>query len=277
MVQTINMSVSLDITDAAVKLLPILRVYALFGQRRSLLILLCPFMIADVVIDTLLLFSSSAITSQGTDDEPFASCLVNAGLEWEIIIFILTLIKTAGHIMQSRKLGTHSIAEVVLHDGSLYFFTIFMIASLDSASGIAAIFPGTMSDTWNNICGMSGQFFDVLIPILIHHLFFNLRAFSDHTVQYSGKAPSNTTASPLSALDFAENRFLGNIGAPLDYNQWDNVDELENTGDGSISEWEILDNTVDPLTTLVPVIYDYEKGEAVRLVPIHKGGWSWSS
>lgn len=60
-------------------------------------------------------------------------------------------------------------------------------------------------------------------------------------------------------LDFAENRsrnrFLGNIGAPLDYDQWDDVDELENEVeqvDANIGQ-EIPDR-VDPLTTLVPVV-----------------------
>ncbi|KAF9062274.1 hypothetical protein BDP27DRAFT_1368983 [Rhodocollybia butyracea] len=217
--------ISYDTTEVAVNLLSILRVYALFGQKRSLLILLCPFIIATVVLDILLLLFSSPFTSQGTDDEPFTSCLVNAGLELEIgqliyilvmvispllrlifdsIIFILTLIKMAGYIMQSRKSGTHSIAEVVLRDGSLYF--------------LHPSFQGY---------SITGQYFNITY--------------------------SNTTAPPLSTLDFAANRFLGNIGAPkLDYNQWDIIDELEINGDRNI-EWEILDNTVDPLTTLVPV------------------------
>jgi hypothetical protein len=38
-------------------------------------------------------------------------------LTFDSIIFILTLVRTVGHIMQSRKSGVHSIAEVVLRDG----------------------------------------------------------------------------------------------------------------------------------------------------------------
>jgi hypothetical protein len=84
-------------------------------------------------------------------------------------------------------------------------------------------------------------------------------AFSNHTVQRSGRAPSNTSAPSLGALDFAQNRFLGNIGAPLDYNQSDDMDELENeTEQGNRDlEWEIPADTVDPLTTLVPVVSLY--------------------
>ncbi|KAF9065651.1 hypothetical protein BDP27DRAFT_1424633 [Rhodocollybia butyracea] len=168
--------------------------------------------------------------------------------------------------MHSRKSGIWSIAEVVLCNGTLYFFTISAISSVATASGITSIFPGPMSDAWFNVMSITDQFFPILIPILIHHLVLNLRAFASHTVQHSGKAPSNTTAPPLSTLDFAENRFLGNIGAPLDYNQWDNIDELKIREEENI-EWKMPDKTVDPLTTLVPVIYDLEKGGQSDLCP----------
>jgi hypothetical protein len=98
-----------------------------------------------------------------------------------------------------------------------------------------------------------------LTNIIINHLVLSLRAFSNHTVQCSGRVPSNTTTPSLGALDFAENRFLGNIGAPLDYNQWDDADEIENEVEQGIGdiEWEIPATMVDPLTTLVPVVSLY--------------------
>ncbi|KAF9064640.1 hypothetical protein BDP27DRAFT_1450649 [Rhodocollybia butyracea] len=272
---------------ATMKLLSILRVYALFGQRRSLLILLCPFIIVDI-IGAILLWSVAIInTTQGTYLEPFAPCLFLSAnnfeaemfiiifpflqLTFDSIIFILTLVQTAGHIMQSRKSHIHSIAEVVLSDGSLYFFIIFIITSIDSAFVFASIVPGPLSDTLGAVADSSVSFLNALTNILINRLVLNLRAFSSRTVQHSGQAPVSPTAPPLGALDFAENRFLGNIGAPLDYNQWDD-DELESEVDqrDGDTEWEILDNTVDPLTTLVPVIYDHEKGGPVRFVPMQR-------
>ncbi|KAF9078257.1 hypothetical protein BDP27DRAFT_1207250, partial [Rhodocollybia butyracea] len=112
------------------------------------------------------------------------------------------------------------------------------------------------TNTWSTASTVINSFLTSLENILINRFVLNLRAFSNRTIQHSVKAPSNTTAPPLSVLDFAENRFLGNIGAPLDYNQWDDVDELEDEveqGDENI-ELEIPDNTVNPLTTLVPVV-----------------------
>ncbi|KAF9064642.1 hypothetical protein BDP27DRAFT_1367057 [Rhodocollybia butyracea] len=252
------LSVTSTINDVAMGLLSILRVYALFGQKRCVLILLCPYIIVVVVYAFLLWFSSSVATSQGTDVELLTPCLLNSGFEFEIlniispliqlafdiIIFILILVRTAGHIKQSRKSGTHSIAEVVLRDDSLYFF-------IGAAFSIASIFPGTNSNPWFEANNIVDPFFNV------------------HTVQHSGQALANTT-TPFSALNFAENRFLGNIGAPLDYNQWDDVDELENEaeleGDGDIGQG--IPDRVDPLITLVPVIYDHEKGGPVRLGPV---------
>ncbi|KAF9064207.1 hypothetical protein BDP27DRAFT_1367351 [Rhodocollybia butyracea] len=177
--------------DSMTKLLSILRVYALFGQKRSLFILLCPFIIADIVVGF---------------------------LHYCGIIFSLTLARTARHIMQSRKSGIRSVAEVVLRDASLI---------IDRGS-----------------VALSGQVAH-LPNVLINRFVLNLRAYSNRT-QHSGKSPStNATAPSLGRLSFAESRFIGNMGAPLD-------------------------PRVDPLTTLVPVIYDYEKG--AQLVLCLRGG-----
>ncbi|KAF9066216.1 hypothetical protein BDP27DRAFT_1365829 [Rhodocollybia butyracea] len=284
-------------SDAAMKLLSVLRVYALFGQKRPLLILLCPFIIADVVGGFLIWFSAPTINTQGTYLEPFAPCLSSGGgfeteispgqpspsyyivavispflqLTFDTTIFILILVKTAGHLMQSRKAGIHSIAEVVLCDGRLLTWNIVNRHSVL----LASIFPGTMSNTWLEFEDIIDPFLSVLANILIIHFVLNLRAFSNRTIQHSSEGPSNAIAPPLSTLDFAENRFLGNIGAPLDYNQWDNVDEIETEVKRGVYmsvadiELEIPDNTVDPLNTLVPVIYDDEKGP-IRFVPMQK-------
>lgn len=97
--------------------------------------------------------------------------------------------------------------------------------------------------------------FSSLPNLLINRFVLNLRAFSGSTVQHSGKGPSNTTVNTLSVPKFAENRFIGNMGAPLDPNQWDelwdDVNEVED--EGGESSWEILEGE-NPLTTLVPVV-----------------------
>ncbi|KAF9061102.1 hypothetical protein BDP27DRAFT_1338656 [Rhodocollybia butyracea] len=263
--------VSSSIAGAATSLLFILRVYALFGQKRSLLVLLCPFIIMNIVGAFLLSFAVEITNSQGTYAEPFTPCFTGGTLELEMsalftispilqmifdsIIFILTLAKTVQHIRNSRESGIHSIAEVVLHDGH----TIFIVASIELGFALESIFPiGTVSTAVGQVTDILSPFLSFLSNILINRFVLNLRACSNHTVQRSGKTLSNKTAPALSVLDFAENRFI--------------VDELENESEhgGGDGEWEIPDEAVDPLTTLVPVIYDYEKGGPVSFVRMQR-------
>ncbi|KAF9064219.1 hypothetical protein BDP27DRAFT_1426068 [Rhodocollybia butyracea] len=197
---------------------------------------------------------------------------------FESIIFILTLVRTIRHVRNSRKYGFHSIAEAVLHDGILYFLTIFIAASIEAAVELnLLIFPGAVI----SIAGE--QVSAIIVPLLsmygslpgllLNRFVLNLRTFSNlHAVQYSGQGHSKTT--PLSARHFADNRWIGNIGAPLDPNQWDEVDKQETSdgvdqGDGEI-EGKFLHVVVDPLSTLVPVIYEDGKGGPVSFVPMQR-------
>ncbi|KAF9059539.1 hypothetical protein BDP27DRAFT_1371365 [Rhodocollybia butyracea] len=233
-------------------ILSILRVYALFGQKRSLLILLCPFVIADIVDAFLAWFSTTVTASQGTYAEPFSSCfwggnsseleicqliyilaevlLLLLRLTFESIIFILTLIRTVHHLMQTRKYGINSIAEVVLRNGILYFFTIFITTSIPATFVLSdTVFSGGM--ILNKAEGVTFMFnassLNVFANLLINRFVLNLRAFSHRTVQSSSKGSSNTNTPTLSALSFAESRFIGNMGAPLDFHQWDEVEDPE--------------------------------------------------
>ncbi|KAF9064220.1 hypothetical protein BDP27DRAFT_1333844 [Rhodocollybia butyracea] len=222
------------------------------------------------MVDNFVLFFSSTITiSQGTYAEPFTPCFAGGNLEiqifiviapllqltFETIIFILTLVRTAHHVMQSRKSGFCSIAETVLHDGTLYFFTIFIAASIQAAFQLNTLFRSrVISAPEEEVSPFIVSLLSVLPNLLLNRFVLNLRAFSDfHTAQHSSQGPSDTTL--LSTLDFSGNRWIGNMGAPLDPNQWDEVDEPKNRiepeqGDGEI-EWEVLDRVTYPLTTQV--------------------------
>ncbi|KAF9069484.1 hypothetical protein BDP27DRAFT_1420939 [Rhodocollybia butyracea] len=218
-------------SDAATKLLSILRVYALFGQKRLLLFLLCPFIITDTVGAILKQFSLTVTTSQGTLVEPFTRCSITGSiwylckllylcntsslivspllqLAFDSIIFILTLFKTARHIMQSRKSGMRSIAEVILHDGTLYFFTIFVITTFQAAFALDSVFSGgAISNTGEQITITFTSFLGVLSNLLINRFVLNLRAFSNRTI-------------PTHMFGTTESRFIGNMGALLDFDQW---------------------------------------------------------
>ncbi|KAF9066377.1 hypothetical protein BDP27DRAFT_1268649 [Rhodocollybia butyracea] len=280
------------LAGATTKLLSILRVYALFNQNRLLIILFCPFIVADIVIAFLSWFSVTTTTSLGTYVQAFSPCFGAGGnldallspvspllqLTFDSIIFILTLTRTARHIIQSRKLGSHTIVEVVLRDGTSYFFIIFIVASIQASITLGSLLSGgALSNAVAQVTTIVSPFLAVLPNLLINRFVLNLRAYSC-TVQYSGKGPSETSVSTLSAPNFAENRFIGNMGAPLDPDQWDEMDELSISQDEQVDSardggWEILDRA-DPLTTLVPVIYDYEKGSSVSFMPMRKERYS---
>lgn len=177
-------------TERQSLVLVILRVYAIFGQSWPLFILLCPFIIVDIVIaiivyltfimpvwciHSLEVFSHCPRILPAKERTPSHSRHVSTlvgilqsrqwhsssswclfvvltvslfptpvvshefiqisnqfrsfnlhlviilppllQLAFDTIIFLLTFARTAGHIMQSRKMGVHSITEVVLRDG----------------------------------------------------------------------------------------------------------------------------------------------------------------
>lgn len=88
--------------------------------------------------------------------------------------------------------------------------------------------------------------------MLANRMFLNLRSFQDHTNGLS------TNTAPLPEPIFAHsrsNRFLGNIGEPLDYDHWDNdLDSIVEV-DGGSADNETHNPVQDPMTTShVPVV-----------------------
>lgn len=87
--------------------------------------------------------------------------------------------------------------------------------------------------------------------ILVSRLFLNLRSFQNPRYGLS----SNDVQLPTPS--FAQNRpngFLGNIGEPLDYDQWDDFLDEEGINEGDVESNSELKRVRDPLMTLVPVV-----------------------
>lgn len=83
----------------------------------------------------------------------------------------------------------------------------------------------------------------------------NLRTFDDDASRHGGPL---ITTKILSEPEFAQNKILGNIGAPLDSQQWEaglveSDDEMQNSDDGMrrVRDTEMM---ADPVTTFVPVV-----------------------
>lgn len=55
------------------------------------------------------------------------------------------------------------------------------------------------------------------MAIAVNNMFLNLRNPDDHS---QGSKPMGIVSS-LPEINFTQNRFLGNIGAPVEHEQWD--------------------------------------------------------
>lgn len=102
--------------------------------------------------------------------------------------------------------------------------------------------------------------------ILVNRLFLNLRTFDA-----SGPEKGHTDRrGKVTELAFAQNRFLGTIGAPLDHDQWDNTalssgvhdDEVTSTIHGHLHSSEIELDSVGNVATLVSEVMSFLPVEA---------------
>ncbi|KAF5352126.1 hypothetical protein D9757_013266 [Collybiopsis confluens] len=119
-----------------------------------------------------------------------------------------------------------SIAQVILIDGLLYFLLMLIIGIISVIlSLIQLLTPGTNKITTVSL--IISPFFDVLPNLLISRLVLNLSNF------YSMEEANLSNNRTISGLQFATNRILGNIGAPLHISveepeECSASDELEN-------------------------------------------------
>ncbi|KAJ4474748.1 hypothetical protein C8J55DRAFT_490652 [Lentinula edodes] len=122
--------------------------------------------------------------------------------------------RTVKHSVEMQRLNQSSITQLIIRDGTVYFLeTIFNAVSLKS-------------ENLNNFLNFANPFFDILPNLLISRLMLNLRTYSE---------PGNTTISQgqktnVSSLNFASNRMLGNIGAPLDGGSFNEPEQEEEEG-----------------------------------------------
>ncbi|KAJ3846469.1 hypothetical protein EV368DRAFT_69888 [Lentinula lateritia] len=177
------------------KVLFSLRVYAVYNQRRIIFGISLLFIIPRLALDILLtVFPSSASTS-GSQFQEFTMCGVT----------------TSDNYLKMYRLKESSITQVIILDATI--LAILSVVSLDRN----IILPTTLE--------LVIPFFDILPNLLISRLMLNLRTYS---------APGNSITTTQgrartwqSSLNFATNRMLGNIGAPLDGGSFGERDEQE--------------------------------------------------
>ncbi|KAJ3887057.1 hypothetical protein GG344DRAFT_69136 [Lentinula edodes] len=148
-----------------------------------------------LALDILLtVFPSSASTS-GSQFQDFAMCGVT----------------TSDNYLKMYRLKESSITQVIILDATI--LAILSVVSLDKN----IILPTTL--------GLVIPFFDILPNLLISRLMLNLRTYS--ASENSITTTQGGARTQQSSLNFATNRMLGNIGAPLDGESFGEGDEQE--------------------------------------------------
>ncbi|KAJ3924772.1 MAG: hypothetical protein NXY57DRAFT_969087 [Lentinula lateritia] len=220
-------------THSPIKVLFALRVYAIYSKNKVMIGIASAFIISRLALDiwssVLEVVSNSLLGLLQTFD--FASSRIQLAipllaLGYDIFIFVSTAVKTVKHSVEMQRLNQSSITQIIIRDGTLYFLLMLVVAIVETIFQVVSLKSGNA----NNFEDFITPFFDILPNLLISRLMLNLHTFSK---------PRNTTMSQVqqthvSSLDFASNRMLVNIGAPLDgrsFNEEEEDDgENENRG-----------------------------------------------
>ncbi|KAH7870605.1 uncharacterized protein C8R40DRAFT_1019728, partial [Lentinula edodes] len=198
-------SVCSTIALFATNVLFALRVYAIYSKNKVIFGIASAFIISRLILDiwvsliitgparisglylisTVLTIGVSTIESPFQYISRFQLAIPLLALGYDIFIFVSTAVKTVKHSVEMQRLNQSSITQIIIRDG--------------------------------NSC----IYWTLLPNLLISRLMLNLHTFSK---------PRNTRMSQVqqtyvSSLDFASNRMLGNIGAPLDGRSFNEEEE----------------------------------------------------
>ncbi|EIM81893.1 uncharacterized protein STEHIDRAFT_161249 [Stereum hirsutum FP-91666 SS1] len=218
-----------------------LRVYAMYGQSRALLAVFSTFILGRLAIAIWLDLLLRGASTKNSLHEAFSACvcgiainsshdheLTLAGVVFDTLVLGLTMIKTYDHAKEMQRLGQLSVTQVLLRDGVMYYTIAVMITIVNATLEVVSLTSEELSISTSAFSGLVIPFFTVLPNLLINHLVLNLRLFGYKKIP---------TAPRLSEPAFARNRVLGNIGAPLDFGQWESIND--GAGEhGGLSECE---------------------------------------
>ncbi|KAJ3872986.1 hypothetical protein F5051DRAFT_338405, partial [Lentinula edodes] len=224
----ITYGVSSSISLAITNILFSLRVYAVYNQRRIIFGISLLYIIPRLGLDILLtVFPSSASTS-GSQFQDFAMCVQTVApflaLAFDTFTFVLTVRKTIHHAIRMYRLKESSITQVIILDGKYLILKSNSLRLLDLlfhslTCGYSSNYPTASILT-------SAQCKSFRLPnLLISRLMLNLRTYS--ASENSITTTQGGARTQQSSLNFATNRMLGNIGAPLDGESFGEGDEQE--------------------------------------------------
>ncbi|EIM87034.1 uncharacterized protein STEHIDRAFT_110350 [Stereum hirsutum FP-91666 SS1] len=157
----------------------IVRVYALYGRRKSILVVSGVITAARLALDIVCgLFWQTTTSTLGTSYAPFSRCRgaiktdvtakyqsaqianVVLALIFDLGVSVLTLLKTYRHAMAVRRNGGTSVTNIMWRDGVVYFLIMLLIAVI---SVVAVILPTTSS---KGLSSTGSTFLTLLSPFL---------------------------------------------------------------------------------------------------------------
>ncbi|EIM91102.1 uncharacterized protein STEHIDRAFT_107732 [Stereum hirsutum FP-91666 SS1] len=186
---------------------------------------------------------------------------------FDTFIFAMTVFKTYRHLLEMRKHGQKSITEVLLRDAYPRRSLLSIVFTV-AVANLALLLPP--SETWLQLGEVLSGYFSVLTNLLINRLYLNIRALNhSRSTKFSRE---DGVPRPISV----GNRFLGNIGAPLDPEWWDirfDDDELELSDE--VAEANPEDSVASAelgngATTLIPVIYHGDGTDDIEMYIIYQ-------
>ncbi|KAF8200818.1 hypothetical protein BJ912DRAFT_583779 [Pholiota molesta] len=205
---------------AVAELVMILRVYALYLGNKYILAFLLSVLTGQVIVSGWAVHNGMRVPQPAgfpgcvlTGKNSFFAALWGAPLVTDACIFALTLWRTARYM---RKHGRMTVMELMLRDGTLYFFTIFGVNLMNTLIYFLAL---------GDLKAVGASFSQILTSILISRLQLNLRYVGANSRVIGSKVPPT---EPFYAKT--------NTGLPSTIMLFDSVNSVSNSGTDMISD-----------------------------------------
>ncbi|EIM84152.1 uncharacterized protein STEHIDRAFT_113331 [Stereum hirsutum FP-91666 SS1] len=151
-------------------------------------------------------------------------------LAFDLFVFAMTLSKAYFHVREMRRFGKTSILELILRDGGLYFGLVSVILIPDITLHILAL-CGYSNENLSTINNIFSTYNEYIPNIVISRLVLNLKTYDDKRLTNLTHGPSRVSLQSITFARRSQSWFMGNIGQPLDHEQWTCNDEMESRED----------------------------------------------
>ncbi|KAF9474224.1 hypothetical protein BDN70DRAFT_333181 [Pholiota conissans] len=169
---------------AVAELIMILRVYALYLGNKYILAFLLAVLSGQVIVSGWAVHNGMRVPQPAgfpgcvlTGKNSFFAALWGAPLVTDTCIFVLTLWRAARYM---RKHGRMTLMDVMLRDGTLYFFTIFGVNLMNTLIYFLAL---------GDLKAVGASFSQIMTSIMISRLQLNLRNAASESCVVVSKLP----------------------------------------------------------------------------------------